>query len=148
MGNICRSPAGENVFRHFVESKGLQDVIEIDSAGTIGFHTGKLPDARMRKALARRNYPTGGAARQVVRADIQNFDLILTMDDDNLRNVREYVKDDSESAKVKRFVDYCERFEDKEVPDPYYGGNGGFEHVLDLLEDGCESLLEEIQQKL
>ena len=133
MGNICRSPAGEAVLRHLAPG-----TFEIDSAGTIGMHAGNPPDERMHRAAAARGIPTGGAARQVTSEDLHTFDLVLAMDPDN----RAYLDDlPPGTATVRNFVEYCTDHDDDEVPDPYYGGDEGFEHVLDLLEDGCAEII-------
>ena len=145
MGNICRSPAGENVLRHLAEKHGADDLFEIDSAGTIGFHTGNPPDSRMREAAARRGIAMTGRARQVRASDLDEFDLILTMDEENFADVTGLATRNGEAddrrARIVRFCDFCERHDDTEVPDPYYGGDEGFERVLDLLEDGCLALI-------
>jgi protein-tyrosine phosphatase len=147
MGNICRSPAGEGVMRALVTKAGLSSQVEIASAGTIGMHVGSLPDPRMRDAAARRGYELVSRARQFVAADFEAFDLILTMDDDNRRNVLALAATPELGARVRAFCDFCRQHDDETVPDPYYGGSRGFEHVLDLLEDGCEGLLAEITAK-
>jgi len=144
MGNICRSPAAEGVFRAMVARAGRSGAWEIASAGTIGMHAGELPDSRMRAAAARRGYELISRARRIERADFSRFDLILTMDEDNRRGVLALAGDETERARVRRLVDYCRRHPGvAAVPDPYYGGEAGFEHVLDLLEDACAGLLAE-----
>ncbi|MDQ8201725.1 low molecular weight protein-tyrosine-phosphatase [Pelagicoccus sp. SDUM812003] len=144
MGNICRSPAGENVMRKLLQDAGLQDQVECDSAGTIGYHTGNSPDARMSAAGRKRGLPMTGRARQVVAEDLDRFDLVLAMDNDNYADLMQLATDENR-AKVKRFCDFCIEYSDTQVPDPYYGGAQGFEHVLDLLEDGCQQILEAVQ---
>jgi protein-tyrosine phosphatase len=145
MGNICRSPAGENVMRQLLEEAGLADVIKCDSAGVIGYHTGEPPDARMCAAGRRRGLPMTGTARQVTPADLETFDLILAMDNTNYAALSELATA-STQPKIKRFCYYCIEHADTEVPDPYYGGAVGFEYVLDLMEDGCGQLLQQIKQ--
>jgi protein-tyrosine phosphatase len=147
MGNICRSPAAEIVFRQKVEEAGLTDRIEIDSAGTIGYHAGHGPDARMSATLKKRGYAIAGKARQILSADLQNFDLVLVMDSENLANVRALDKAAHFHAKIRRFTDYCTRHETNEVPDPYYGGQEGFDHVADLVEDAAEGLLDTLRKE-
>jgi protein-tyrosine phosphatase len=142
MGNICRSPAGEGVMRSLVTQAGLDGRIQVASAGTISLHAGELPDARMRAAALRRGYALTSRARQIDATDFDRFDLVLTMDEDNLRNVSALAKTDDHRRKVRRFVEFCRTHADASVPDPYYGGVDGFEHVLDLLEDGCRGWLE------
>ncbi|MED6325726.1 MAG: low molecular weight protein-tyrosine-phosphatase, partial [Verrucomicrobiota bacterium] len=143
-----RSPAGEAVMRDVVESEGLSGQIQCDSAGTISFHTGNPPDHRMHAAAQNRDINTGGQARQINQADYNEFDLILTMDEDNYRNVLNMAPAGEYSAEIKRFCDFVTKSTANEVPDPYYGGAQGFETVLDLLEDGCASLLEHVREKL
>ncbi|MFH1498695.1 MAG: low molecular weight protein-tyrosine-phosphatase [Verrucomicrobiota bacterium] len=148
MGNICRSPAGEGVLRAQVAAAGLAGRVEIDSAGTIGFHAGQPADRRMRTAAARRGYELTSRARQVTPADLTRFDLILTMDEDNRRGVLALARDEGQRARVRAFCEFCQTHADTEVPDPYYGGEQGFEHVLDLLEDGCAGVLTWTRQRL
>nr|WP_281384346.1 low molecular weight protein-tyrosine-phosphatase [Pelagicoccus albus] len=144
MGNICRSPSGENVMRKLLEDAGLADSVKCDSAGTIGYHTGNPPDPRMTVAGKKRGLPMTGSARQVTAEDLDEFDLILAMDDANYADLLALSTPENEH-KIKRFCDFCIQHPDTEVPDPYYGGAQGFEHVLDLLEDGCLQILKEIQ---
>jgi protein-tyrosine phosphatase len=141
MGNICRSPAAEIVFRKQVADAGRSEDFLIDSAGTIGFHTGKGPDPRMSATLAARGYPISGRSRQIREVDLEDFDLILVMDRENLANVRALDRERRHENKIKLFTDYCTRHEANEVPDPYYGGQAGFEMVADLVEDAAEGLL-------
>ncbi|MBT8039401.1 MAG: low molecular weight phosphotyrosine protein phosphatase [Xanthomonadales bacterium] len=142
MGNICRSPAAEGVFRKLVENAGADDRFKIDSAGTIGYHAGEPADSRMRQAASRRGYSLDSRARRVVAGDFGDFDLIVTMDEANYRDVAE--RDTGQGARVVRMTDYCRRHRIDEVPDPYYGGSDGFENVLNILEDACSILLEEL----
>lgn len=144
LGNICRSPAAEGVMQSMVDEAGLSASIRIDSAGTEGWHHGKLPDARMREAGKARGYTLQSRARQVKREDLEIFDLILAMDSDNLRNLRALDPQGLHHAKIRPFCDFCTDHAEKEVPDPYYGGPEGFEKVLDLLEDGCANVLRQI----
>ncbi len=141
MGNICRSPAAEIVFRKMVIDAGREGDFEIDSAGTIGFHKGNPPDPRMAAHLAKRGYPVQGRARQLVASDLRDFDLILTMDEDNLADALALDPSRKFHHKVKPFVDFLRENEAPRIPDPYYGGDSGFAHVIDLLEDGCSNLL-------
>ncbi len=148
MGNICRSPAAEIVFRQQVSEAGLNDSIHIDSAGTIGYHSGKGPDPRMADTLRRRGYLIAGRARQVTAADLADFDLILAADPENLADLRRLDREGLHRGKIRLLVDYCVDKEADHVPDPYYGGQQGFEEVADLVEDACSGLLEEIRGKL
>ncbi len=142
LGNICRSPAAENLFNHLVAQEGLQHHIVCDSAGTAGYHTGAPPDRRMREAAAKRGLTFVGAARQLRREDLAEFDLILAMDKSNYRDILQLDPRGEFQDKVKMMCDFCTRHREKEVPDPYYGGPEGFERVLDLLEDACQGLLQ------
>jgi protein-tyrosine phosphatase len=139
MGNICRSPAAEGVFRHLVAQAGREPEFHIDSAGTHGYHVGHPPDSRMRAAAADRGYLLDSTARRLSVEDFEDFDLIVVMDEDNFANVS--AVDPGSGARVVRMCDYCGTEEASEVPDPYYGGSAGFERVLDILEDACTGLL-------
>lgn len=139
MGNICRSPSAEAVFRDKANMLGV-DVL-IDSAGTIGYHLGHSPDERSQKVGVARGYDFKGIkARKVVLEDFDKFSLILAMDNDNLDNLLAMAPDEHKH-KVKLFLEYGEQFTETEVPDPYYGGSRGFELVLDLIEDASDGLL-------
>jgi len=145
LGNICRSPAAEGVFLHLIAREGLEDRFVVDSAGTGGWHVGNPADRRMRAAAERRGIHLPSRARQIDLADFSTFDRILTMDDDNLRNVCSLARELGERpglARIEPMTSHCRHFSASEVPDPYYGGEQGFEHVLDLLEDACAGLLE------
>lgn len=143
LGNICRSPAAEGVFLHLLAKQGLEKGFRVDSAGTGGWHVGRPADARMRAAAARRGITLSSRARQLEAADLQRFDHILTMDADNLEAVQDLARRmGGASATITPMVQHCRRFRSEEVPDPYYGGDQGFEHVLDLLEDACAGLLD------
>lgn len=147
MGNICRSPTAEGVLRAFVEREGLQAVFEIDSAGTHGYHVGEPPDERARKAAQRRGYDLSQLrARRVDEVDFTRFDRILAMDRDNLSLLKRACPPEYR-YKLGLFLDYATRFDDREVPDPYYGGGEGFEHVLDLVEDAAQGLIAALRAK-
>ncbi len=146
MGNICRSPTGEGVFRHFVENQGLAHEVEIDSAGTIGYHVGEPPDSRMQRAAARRNYDLSKQrARQFKRSDFVEFDLIVPMDRENEWNIHRLDPDAEYREKVKLLCSFHPNPPTMDVPDPYYGGQRGFEEVLDLIEAACPGILEHLQ---
>lgn len=147
LGNICRSPAADGVMHRQVMEAGWQDRIHIDSAGTAGWHTGKHADPRMRKAAALRGFELAHLARQVTADDLAGYDLILVMDDQNRRDLRPLDPLRQHDAKIRLFCEFCTRHGDREVPDPYYGGDAGFEHVLDLMEDGCAGVLRHIQER-
>lgn len=144
LGNICRSPAAENIFRHQATAAGLADGLHIDSAGTIGHHEGAPPDPRMSEALQRRGYPITGRSRKIHKDDLADFDLIVTMDESNFADVRWLDPDGHYHAKIRPFMSLCRHHSDPRVPDPYYGGQRAFDHVITLLEDGCEGILAEI----
>ena len=147
MGNICRSPAAEGVFLHLLAQQGLEDRFLVDSAGTGGWHVGQPADRRMRAAAERRGIHLPSRARQISLADLADFDRILTMDDDNLKDVRSLAGELAGRrplAQIEAITSYCRLFQPRDVPDPYYGGEQGFEHVLDLLEDACAGLLERL----
>ncbi len=129
--------------RKLLQDAGLADAVRCDSAGTIGYHTGNSPDPRMSAAGRKRGLPMTGSARQVTPQDLDRFDLVLAMDDENFADL-ERISTPENRHKIKRFCDYCIQHSDTEVPDPYYGGAQGFEHVLDLLEDGCQQILKQI----
>lgn len=148
LGNICRSPAADGVMHRMVKDAGWQDRIHIDSSGTAGWHAGKHADPRMRKAAAQRGYDLCHLARQVTAADLAEHDIILVMDDQNRRDLRPLDPQGLHDAKVRLFCEFCTQHQDREVPDPYYGGDAGFQHVLDLMEDGCSGILREIQRRL
>lgn len=145
-GNICRSPAAQGIFEHLVAQAGCSKDFIVDSAGTIGYHAGDLPDPRMRAHAARRGYELRHHARQIRTRDFGIFDLILTMDDYNYESVRDLAPDIDSQAKVKPMTDYCRNHVVDCVPDPYYGGASGFENVLDILEDACAGLLEVVHK--
>ena len=144
MGNICRSPTAEGVFRHFVEQEGMTGSIEIDSAGTHAYHVNEPADRRASAAAERRGYSLDGIrARRVDAADFERFDYILAMDRDNL-DLLMAQGDAEHSAKIRLFLEFANVAQD-EVPDPYYGGTAGFERVLDLVEYASRGLLETIK---
>ncbi|MQM16816.1 hypothetical protein Taro_049780 [Colocasia esculenta] len=174
LGNICRSPAAEGVFRSLVSKKGLDAHFKIDSAGTIGYHEGDPADPRMRGASKRRGIEITSISRPLRPSDFRDFDLILAMDlqnkddilsayerwrfkeplpEDAPKKVKKFIHvklkchpqlRDKHGSEVKLMCSYCKKYEETEVPDPYYDGPQGFEKVLDLLEDACDSLLNSI----
>ena len=146
LGNICRSPAAEGVFLNLLEREGLTDGHLVDSAGTGSWHVGRRADPRMRDAARRRGIHLPSRARQLTLDDFTRFDHILTMDDDNLAAVRAMATRSRATAAIRPLMHHARRHALSEVPDPYYGGDEGFERVLDLLEDACEGLLLELRQ--
>lgn len=148
MGNICRSPAAENVMRRVLQEEGLEKRVQCDSAGTIDFHTGKAPDPRMREAARVHGYEFEGAARQVTAADLEAFDLVLAMDRDNLRDLRALQGEGGERGNLRLFGRYCDDGAfPEEVPDPYYGGESGFHEVIAMVESGCRGLVKALREE-
>ena len=127
-----------------VDAAGLTEAFDIESAGTIGFHVGSPPDSRMQKAMRARGIPVIGRSRQLDRFDLEYYDLILAMDRDNLEGARCLDQKGQYHEKIQLFCEYCTEHDETEVPDPYYGGDRGFEHVLDIIEDGCRNLLKSL----
>ena len=147
MGNICRSPTAEGVFRKYVADAGLVDKIHTDSAGTHAYHSGEPADRRAQAAASRRGFSLEGIrARRVTDADYEHFDYILAMDEDNLVVLRERAPE-SRLNKVSLFLEFAESRRETEVPDPYYGGAAGFERVLDLVEEASRGLLETLRSR-
>lgn len=144
MGNICRSPTAEGVFRARAEAAGLND-LEIDSAGTGTWHIGKAPDVRARHAASKRHYEIGGLrGRQVSAADFRIFDLILAMDLDNLAQLKK-LRPRGGNARLQLFLEYAPSIGAQEVPDPYTGEDDGFERVLDMIEIASDGLIEHLR---
>jgi protein-tyrosine phosphatase len=147
MGNICRSPTAEAVFRARVEEAGLGGRIIIDSAGTHDYHIGEPPDARMQRAAVKRGYDMSELrGRQAWRGDFDRFDYVLAMDHANLAILQRLRPRDAESH-LGLFLEFARNHAEREVPDPYYGGEAGFEQVLDMVEDAAEGLLQHIRQQ-
>ena len=144
LGNICRSPAAENIFRRFVNDRSLGEAIQIDSCGTANYHAGKTPDSRMRQALRSCGHTDQGTARQITQSDFSDFDLIVAMDRDNLDHLLALADDQDERAKLCLFSDFLPKEEPIDIPDPYYGGSDGFLEVIALLEAGCQALLDKV----
>ena len=147
MGNICRSPTAEVVFRHYAENAGLDGRILIDSAGTHDYHVGDAPDLRAQRAAQQRGYDMGDLrGRQVEEGDFRRFDYVLAMDRTNLA-ILQRLAPPASNARVQLFLEYARHHAEREVPDPYYGGADGFERVLDMVEDAAEGLLQHIRQR-
>ena len=146
LGNICRSPSAEAVFRELVRREGMDQSIECDSAGTASYHIGEPADQRMQSHAIRRGYKLTSIARKFKpEYDFDNFDCIVAMDDYNEADLRNMASDTDELNKIVKITDFCSKGDYESVPDPYYGGDDGFELVLDILEDACEGLLNEIE---
>ena len=146
LGNICRSPAAEAIFINLIEKKGLNDRFIVDSAGTGSWHIGKKADSRMRFSAKRRGLNILSIARQINTKDFENFHYILAMDNSNFRDIIDLKNKNysSDFASIKKIQDFRSVFKDEEVPDPYFGGDEGFDHVLDILEDSLSGFLESI----
>ncbi len=148
MGNICRSPLAEGVFRQMVAQAGLADRFEIDSAGTSSYHIGDPPDARTTSVARARGIELTGAARQIKHSDLADFDYVLVMDAENMTRVQRLAHKAKPAAEVRMLRDFDADAKDEfDVPDPYYGGVRGFEHVQDIVERACAGLLQHIRQQ-
>ena len=147
LGNICRSPTAEGVFKHIVDTKGLSDQFVIDSAGTSTWHRGDAPDARSTYYASLRNYELKGSSRPVLSSDFEDFDIILAMDSKNHFDLKQEAPKPFHH-KIKMITEYCKIHQPKHylegIPDPYKNGEEGFELVLDLLEDSCTQLFKEL----
>jgi protein-tyrosine phosphatase len=148
LGNICRSPAAEAVMKSRLEQHGLSDLFEVDSAGTIAYHAGETADPRMKMHAKKRGYNLTSIARKFnEETDFKLFDYIITMDNQNYSNVKALDKMNNFSEKIFRMTEFSKRIKTDEVPDPYYGGDAGFENVLDILEDTAEGLIEKLKNE-
>lgn len=142
LGNICRSPAAEGIMKSIVEKHDLQDVIEVDSAGTSGWHEGELPDERMRAHGEKRKYDFCSRSRKFRKSDFDAFDYILVMDQNNYHSVKTQAENPQQVSKIHLLTEFSRQYSHyDEIPDPYYGNSSDFELVLDLLEDACKGLL-------
>ena len=146
LGNICRSPAAEGIFKQKIKDRDLENLFVVDSAGTGGWHVGNLADRRMREAALSRGIELTSRSRQIDDNDLYEFDHILVMDKDNLNAVKSLIKDNTYpiNSKIKLILSYSKKSQLDEVPDPYYGGQNGFENVLDLLDDAIDELIDSL----
>ncbi|MDX2271186.1 MAG: low molecular weight protein-tyrosine-phosphatase [Cyanobacteriota bacterium] len=144
LGNICRSPAAENIMDHLIKQTVPPPDIICDSAGTSAYHLGSPPDRRMQEAAQQHGYLFTGSARQIQPEDLREFDLILAMDKQNYRDIVALDPQQRYRDKIKMMTSYCTHHSDSEVPDPYYGGEAGFQYVIELLEDACGGLLKSL----
>jgi len=142
LGNICRSPTAEGVVRHRIDARRLSGELDVDSAGTTAYHAGERADARMREHASRRGYDLTSRARQVRKADFSAFELVVAMDDANYADLVGLARSDDEKRRIVRFCDFVPGHEGEDVPDPYYGGEEGFEEVLDLIEAGADPVID------
>lgn len=146
LGNICRSPSAEAVFTGLVKKEGLTDKFEIDSAGTGRWHAGEPADRRMQSHAIKRGYDLTSISRGFEPdIDFDHFDIIIGMDDQNISTLKSWARKGEDKAKIHKMTDFSKEWNYTEVPDPYYGGEAGFELVLDLLEDSCKGLLEKLK---
>ena len=147
LGNICRSPLAEAVFRQQVRERGAEHLVEIDSAGTSGYHVGSPPDSRSARVAQARGVEITGVSRQLTRADLHRFDYVIAMDADNLREIGELRDAVGGTARVHRLREWDPQRDGDDVPDPYYGGPRGFEDVHDIVERSCAALLDHILEE-
>lgn len=147
LGNICRSPMAETIFRKLVDEAGLSDKIEVESAGTGDWHVGQLADPRMRGHAEKRGYHITSRGRTVAASDFDYYDKIVAMDNSNVKNLQRKCPT-KYLYKIDKMTDYAQSTVHSEVPDPYYGGDAGFQLVIDLLEDACKGLLEKVKKKI
>jgi protein-tyrosine phosphatase len=146
LGNICRSPAAEGIFNQKIKERDLENFFVVDSAGTGNWHVGNLPDQRMRSTALSRGIELNSRSRQIEENDLYEFDQILVMDKDNLNAVKSLTQDQKNpiNSKIKLILNYSKNSQLDEVPDPYYGGQNGFEKVIDLLDDAMDGLIDSL----
>lgn len=145
MGNICRSPSAEAVFAGMANNRGLAKQFEVDSAGTLAYHVGESADRRMQSHASKRGYNLTSISRKFnPNKDFNNFDLIIGMDNENIQTLKSKARNEADLQKICKITDFSKEWDYDEIPDPYYGGEEGFELVLDLLEDSCKGLLEKL----
>jgi len=144
LGNICRSPLAEGVFRALARERGVEDLFEIDSAGVSGYHAGSPPDRRSAETARRRGVELTGRSRQLTAGDLRRFDWVIAMDEENLAAIRALEQRAGGSARVHRLREWDPEPTGLDVPDPYYGGPRGFDEVHDIVERSCASLLDHL----
>lgn len=145
LGNICRSPAAEGIFQHLLVTHGLQKMISCDSAGILGYHEGEGAYYKMKKIALQRGYELTSISRPVrPGTDFNEFDLVIGMDDQNIKDLMRLAPAGQHKEKIRKMTDYCKSRKYTSVPDPYYGDTMDYELVIDILEDACEGLLREI----
>ena len=148
LGNICRSPLAEGVFRHHVEEAGMNDRFDIDSAGTSSYHTGDSPDSRTTAVARARGIALRGASRQITTGDLARFDYVIVMDEENRAAVKRLAREKSPRAVVHMLREFDpEAHGDLDVPDPYYGGERGFESVHDMVDRATRTLLGHLRER-
>ncbi len=146
LGNICRSPSAEAVMNGVIEDAGLEEFIMCDSAGTYGYHAGQNADARMQSHAIKRGYDLTSISRKIIKDDFKDFDYIIAMDNSNYDDLISFAQIAEDRAKIYKIIDFCSTMSPSEVPDPYYGGDAGFEEVLDILEDATNGLLNHLKK--
>lgn len=146
LGNICRSPMAETIFCKILQEKGKLSEFHIDSAGLIDFHEGEKADHRMRAHAEKRNYEITHLSRPFTFDDFNKFDYIIGMDDQNMHQLNRLAKTPENQSKLYKITDFCQKTDVQNIPDPYYGGDKGFEYVIDLLEDACEGLYNKLNK--
>lgn len=148
LGNICRSPLAEGIFLHLVRRAGVEDLFEVDSAGTSGYHDGNPPDARSTATALARGVTLDGQSRRLLAEDLQTFDYVIGMDADNMREIRALADEFGVKARLHLLREWDPQSRGAGVPDPYYGGERGFDEVHDIVERCCENLLEHLMAEL
>ncbi len=148
LGNICRSPTAEGVLQHLVNERGLQSYFEIDSAGTSAYHVGETANSNSQQVARKHGVELHSRSRKFEYSDLEYYDLILTMDHDNLNNVKSLDRKNRFEQKVALMRSFDPQPDDGAVPDPYYGGMQGFENVFQVVKRSCESLLDELEQQI
>lgn len=148
LGNICRSPTAEGIFQHLVNERGYQEYFYIDSAGTSAYHIGEPANSKSREVAQKHGVELRSRARRFLSSDLVEFDLILAMDHENLDNIRQLNSTNQHRHKVKLMRDFDPDPGDGAVPDPYYGGMDGFQHVYDVVKRSCENLLDELENNI
>jgi protein-tyrosine phosphatase len=147
MGNICRSPLAEGVFRHLLAERGWEDRFEVDSAGTSGWHQGAPPDRRSAEEALRRGVRLSGASRAVALEDLERFDYLIAMDGDNLRDLQAMRRQRGGEGEIRLLREFEPEAASLDVPDPYFGGGRGFAEVHDIVERGCRGLLDHLARR-
>lgn len=148
LGNICRSPSAEAVMNELIKQEGLENEIQCDSAGILNYHAGEPADERMQIHANKRGYVLTSISRQInPKKDFDRFDMIIGMDDQNIRSLRTLARTDDDRCKIYKITDYCRYSNYDLIPDPYYGGEKDFDLVLDILEDACKGMLEFIKNE-
>lgn len=149
LGNICRSPSAESIMNKKLYDHKLHEKIQCDSAGIIDTHEGQRADQRMVRALSKRGYTSTSYSRPIEKdVDFEEFDYIVAMDNENFKNLTAMAPSSEAKKKIFMMCDFATNRKEKEVPDPYYGGESGFELVIDILEDACEGLIEKLKKEL